>query len=148
MFGECCVGFGVMGFYDFFIYCEIEYGFDKGNELVDKVFEIIVMMVYCVFVEFGKEKGSFLFLVGEIDVEMVFLCEVFINIGFMKKMFEDICENIKENGIWNFYLLIVVLIGSIGIMVGVLMGFEFYFLFLYFWSGCLGKFIEVKVDIV
>ena len=72
----------------------------------------------------------------------------FINTGFMKKMPEDIRESILENGIRNSHLLTVAPTGSTGTMVGVSTGLEPYFSFSYFRSGRLGKFIEVKADIV
>ncbi|MEJ9223211.1 vitamin B12-dependent ribonucleotide reductase [Priestia aryabhattai] len=146
--GERRVGLGVMGLHDLLIYCETEYGSDKGNELVDKVFETIATTAYRASVELGKEKGSFPFLVGETDAETASLREAFTNTGFMKKMPEDIRENIKENGIRNSHLLTVAPTGSTGTMVGVSTGLEPYFSFSYFRSGRLGKFIEVKADIV
>lgn len=146
--GERRVGLGVMGLHDLLIYCETEYGSDKGNELVDKVFETIATTAYHASVELGKEKGSFPFLVGETDAETASLREAFTNTGFMKKMPEDIRENIKENGIRNSHLLTVAPTGSTGTMVGVSTGLEPYFSFSYFRSGRLGKFIEVKADIV
>lgn len=146
--GERRVGLGVMGLHDLLIYCETEYGSDKGNELVDKVFETIATTAYRASVELGKEKGSFPFLVGETDAETTSLREAFTNTGFMKKMPEDIRENIKENGIRNSHLLTVAPTGSTGTMVGVSTGLEPYFSFSYFRSGRLGKFIEVKADIV
>ncbi|QDZ78609.1 vitamin B12-dependent ribonucleotide reductase [Priestia megaterium] len=146
--GERRVGLGVMGLHDLLIYCETEYGSDKGNELVDKVFETIATTAYRASVELGKEKGSFPFLVGETDAETASLREAFTNTGFMKKMPEDIRENIKEYGIRNSHLLTVAPTGSTGTMVGVSTGLEPYFSFSYFRSGRLGKFIEVKADIV
>ncbi|WP_394547802.1 vitamin B12-dependent ribonucleotide reductase [Priestia aryabhattai] len=146
--GERRVGLGVMGLHDLLIYCETEYGSDKGNELVDKVFETIATTAYRASVELGKEKGSFPFLVGETDSETASLREAFTNTGFMKKMPEDIRENIKEHGIRNSHLLTVAPTGSTGTMVGVSTGLEPYFSFSYFRSGRLGKFIEVKADIV
>ncbi|MGG0460662.1 vitamin B12-dependent ribonucleotide reductase [Priestia aryabhattai] len=146
--GERRVGLGVMGLHDLLIYCETEYGSDKGNELVDKVFETIATTAYRASVELGKEKGSFPFLVGGTDAETASLREAFTNTGFMKKMPEDIRENIKEHGIRNSHLLTVAPTGSTGTMVGVSTGLEPYFSFSYFRSGRLGKFIEVKADIV
>ncbi|MCU7736903.1 vitamin B12-dependent ribonucleotide reductase [Priestia megaterium] len=146
--GERRVGLGVMGLHDLLIYCETEYGSDKGNELVDKVFETIATTAYRASVELGKEKGSFPFLVGETDAETASLREAFTNTGFMQKMPEDIRQNIKENGIRNSHLLTVAPTGSTGTMVGVSTGLEPYFSFSYFRSGRLGKFIEVKADIV
>ena len=34
--GERRVGLGVMGLHDMLIYCETEYGSEKGNQLVDQ----------------------------------------------------------------------------------------------------------------
>jgi ribonucleoside-diphosphate reductase alpha chain len=61
---------------------------------------------------------------------------------------EDIREGVKEYGIRNSHLLTVAPTGSTGTMVGVATGLEPYFSFSYFRSGRLGKFIEVKADIV
>lgn len=61
---------------------------------------------------------------------------------------EDIRDNILQYGIRNSHLLTVAPTGSTGTMVGVSTGLEPYFSFSYFRSGRLGKFIEVKADIV
>ncbi|RSD27411.1 vitamin B12-dependent ribonucleotide reductase [Mesobacillus subterraneus] len=146
--GERRVGLGVMGLHDLLIYCETEYGSEEGNQLVDKVFETIATSAYRASVELAKEKGSFPFLQGGTDEETNRLRKAFMNTGFMKKMPEDIRESILENGIRNSHLLTVAPTGSTGTMVGVSTGLEPYFSFSYFRSGRLGKFIEVKADIV
>lgn len=146
--GERRVGLGVMGLHDLLIYCETEYGSEKGNELVDKVFETIATTAYRASVELAKEKGSFPFLNGETAEETNRLRNAFINTGFMKKMPEDVRESILEYGVRNSHLLTVAPTGSTGTMVGVSTGLEPYFSFSYFRSGRLGKFIEVKADIV
>ena len=146
--GERRVGLGVMGLHDLLIYCETEYGSEEGNKLVDKVFETMATTAYRASVELAKEKGSFPFLTGETKEETNRLREAFINSGYMKKMPEDIRESILENGIRNSHLLTVAPTGSTGTMVGVSTGLEPYFSFSYFRSGRLGKFIEVKADIV
>lgn len=146
--GERRVGLGVMGLHDLLIYCETEYGSPEGNELVDKVFETIATAAYRTSVELAKEKGSFPFLMGETDEETNRLRQAFIQTGFMEKMPEDIRKSILENGIRNSHLLTVAPTGSTGTMVGVSTGLEPYFSFSYFRSGRLGKFIEVKADIV
>jgi ribonucleoside-diphosphate reductase alpha chain len=146
--GERRVGLGVMGLHDLLIYCETEYGSEEGNKLIDKVFETIATTAYRASVELAKEKGSFPFLVGETEEETARLREAFTNTGYMKKMPEDIRENIKQYGIRNSHLLTVAPTGSTGTMVGVSTGLEPYFSFSYFRSGRLGKFIEVKADIV
>lgn len=146
--GERRVGLGVMGLHDLLIYCETEYGSEKGNELVDKVFETIATTAYRASVELAKEKGSFPFLTGETEGETNRLRKAFTETGFMQKMPEDIRESILENGIRNSHLLTVAPTGSTGTMVGVSTGLEPYFSFSYYRSGRLGKFIEVKADIV
>ncbi|MET1032531.1 vitamin B12-dependent ribonucleotide reductase [Domibacillus tundrae] len=146
--GERRVGLGVMGLADLLIYCEKEYGSAEGNTLVDAVFEAIAVTAYETSVELAKEKGSFPFLEGETLEETNRLRDAFINTGYMKKMPEHVREAIVENGIRNSHLLTVAPTGSTGTMVGVSTGLEPYFSFTYYRSGRLGKFIEVKADIV
>ncbi|QCJ43443.1 vitamin B12-dependent ribonucleotide reductase [Bacillus sp. S3] len=146
--GERRVGLGVMGLHDLLIYCETEYGSPEGNKLVDEVFETIATTAYRTSVELAKEKGSFPFLYGNTPNETNRLRQAFIETGYMKKMPEDVRESILENGIRNSHLLTVAPTGSTGTMVGVSTGLEPYFSFSYFRSGRLGKFIEVKADIV
>jgi ribonucleoside-diphosphate reductase alpha chain len=146
--GERRVGLGVMGLADLLIYCEKEYGSEEGNELVDKVFETIAVTAYQASVELAKEKGSFPFLQGETEEETNRLRNAFISTGFMKKMPEDIRHSILETGIRNSHLLTVAPTGSTGTMIGCSTGLEPYFSFTYYRSGRLGKFIEVKADIV
>src|SRR5690625_1124137 len=117
--GERRVGLGVMGLHDLLIYCETEYGSQKGNKLVDAIFETIATTAYRTSVELAKEKGSFPFLVGDTEEETKELREAFINTGYMKQMPEDIRESILDYGIRNSHLLTVAPTGSTGTMVGV-----------------------------
>ncbi|MFA9457261.1 vitamin B12-dependent ribonucleotide reductase [Halalkalibacter sp. AB-rgal2] len=146
--GERRVGLGVMGLHDLLIYCETVYGSQEGNELVDQIFETIATTAYRTSIELAKEKGSFPFLVGETDEETKQLRQAFIETGYMKEMPEDIRQGVVEHGIRNSHLLTVAPTGSTGTMVGVSTGLEPYFSFSYFRSGRLGKFIEVKAEIV
>ncbi|EWG10678.1 vitamin B12-dependent ribonucleotide reductase [Cytobacillus firmus] len=146
--GERRVGLGVMGLHDLLIYCETEYGSEEGNVLIDKVFETIAASAYKASVKLAEEKGSFPFLTGDNPEETNRLRKAFTETGFMKKMPEDIRASILESGIRNSHLLTVAPTGSTGTMVGVSTGLEPYFSFSYFRSGRLGKFIEVKADIV
>ena len=120
----------------------------KEINLVDQVFETIATTAYRASIELAKEKGSFPFLIGETEDETKMLRERFINTGYMKKMPEDIREGVLKYGIRNSHLLTVAPTGSTGTMVGVSTGLEPYFSFVYYRSGRLGKFIEVKADIV
>lgn len=85
---------------------------------------------------------------GSTDKETDELRTRFTQTGFMEKMPEDIRESVAAHGIRNSHLLTVAPTGSTGTMVGVSTGLEPYFSFTYFRSGRLGKFIEVKADIV
>ncbi|KMQ97391.1 ribonucleotide-diphosphate reductase subunit alpha [Lasius niger] len=111
----------------------------EANEVTNKVFETISTSAYRASIEIAKEKGSFPFLKER---------EAFINSGFMKTMPEDIRNDILKYGIANSHLLTVAPTGSTGTMVGVSTGLEPYFAFSYFRSGRLGKFMEVKANIV
>ncbi|BAB06529.1 vitamin B12-dependent ribonucleotide reductase [Halalkalibacterium halodurans] len=146
--GERRVGLGVMGLHDLLIYTETVYGSEEGNKLVDQIFETIATTAYRTSIELAKEKGSFPFLVGQTDEETKQLRQRFIGTGYMKKMPEDIRQGVLEYGIRNSHLLTVAPTGSTGTMVGVSTGLEPYFSFSYFRSGRLGKFIEVKAEIV
>ncbi|MEK3766359.1 MULTISPECIES: vitamin B12-dependent ribonucleotide reductase [unclassified Solibacillus] len=146
--GERRVGLGVMGLADLLIYCEKEYGSEEGNALVDQIFKTIAVAAYEQSIELATERGSFPFLEGQTEAETARLREAFINTGFMKKMPQHIRENIVANGIRNSHLLTVAPTGSTGTMVGVATGLEPYFSFTYYRSGRLGKFIEVKAEIV
>ncbi|MGM9926226.1 MAG: vitamin B12-dependent ribonucleotide reductase [Bacillus sp. (in: firmicutes)] len=146
--GERRVGLGVMGLHDLLIYCESEYGTEESNRLVDRVFETIATTAYKASIELSKEKGSFPFLEGDTLQETKQLRSRFIETGFMKKMPQEIREDILEYGIRNSHLLTVAPTGSTGTMAGVSTGLEPYFSFTYYRSGRLGKFIEVKADIV
>ncbi|MDG5470780.1 vitamin B12-dependent ribonucleotide reductase [Jeotgalibacillus sp. ET6] len=146
--GERRVGLGVMGLADLLIYCEKEYGSEEGNKLVDEIFETIAVTAYRTSIELAKERGAFPFLEGASSEETARLRNAFTETGFMKKMPENIKEGIREYGIRNSHLLTVAPTGSTGTMVGVSTGLEPYFSFTYYRSGRLGKFIEVKADIV
>ncbi len=146
--GERRVGLGVMGLADLLIYCEKEYGSDEGNELVDEIFKTIATAAYEQSIELAAERGSFPFIEGETEAETARLRQAFINTGFMKKMPQHIREGVVANGIRNSHLLTVAPTGSTGTMVGVATGLEPYFSFTYYRSGRLGKFIEVKAEIV
>ncbi len=146
--GERRIGLGVMGLHDLLIYCETVYGSEEGNKLVDKIFETIATTAYRTSIELAKEKGSFPFLVGETEEETIELRKKFINTGYMKRMPDDIRQDILKYGIRNSHLLTVAPTGSTGTMVGVSTGLEPYFSFSYYRSGRLGKFIEVNAKIV
>ena len=146
--GERRVGLGIMGLADMLIYCGVRYGSKEGNQLIDQVFETIAVTAYEESIELAKERGSFPFLVGETGRETQQLREKFVNSRYMKGMPEHVREGVLKHGIRNSHLLTVAPTGSTGTMAGVSTGLEPYFSFSYFRSGRLGKFIEVKAEIV
>jgi ribonucleoside-diphosphate reductase alpha chain len=141
--GERRLGMGVMGLHDLLIYCEAEYGSIKGNEIVDKVFEVMATTGYRASIELAKEKGAFPFL-NTLENGR----ELYVNSGYMLKMPEDIRKGVLKYGIRNSHILTVAPTGSTGSMVGCSTGLEPYFSFKYYRSGRLGKFMEVVADIV
>lgn len=141
--GERRVGMGVMGLHDLLIYNETVYGSEEGNVMIDEVFKTMSHTAYRTSIDLAKEKGSFPFLETFEDGR-----ERFINTGYMKKMPEDIRQEILVHGIRNSHLLTVAPTGSTGTLVGVSTGLEPYFAFSYYRSGRLGKFIEVNAKIV
>lgn len=146
--GERRVGLGVMGLHDLLIETETTYGSEEGNELVDQIFETIATTAYRTSIKIAAEKGSFPYLEGNNEEETSHLRSKFTNTGYMKKMPEDILDGVRKYGIRNSHLLTVAPTGSTGTMVGVSTGLEPYFSFSYFRSGRLGKFIEVKAEIL
>lgn len=146
--GERRIGLGIMGLADMLIYCGVRYGSLASLQLIDQVFETIAVAAYEESIELAKTRGSFPFLVGQTGKETQILRERFINTGYMKKMPEHIREGVLKYGIRNSHLLTVAPTGSTGTMAGVSTGLEPYFSFTYYRSGRLGKFIEVKADIV
>ncbi|MBH8623044.1 MULTISPECIES: vitamin B12-dependent ribonucleotide reductase [Spiroplasma] len=137
--GERRVGLGVMGLHDLLIFHGVRYGSKVGNEIVDKIFELIATEAYWTSIALAQEKGSFPFLSSR---------ERFIETGYMKKMPEDIRQAILKHGIRNSHLLTIAPTGSTGTMVGVSIGLEPYFGFKFYRSGRLGKNIEVNAKIV
>ena len=137
--GERRVGLGVMGLHDILIWSKNRYGSKQAIDVTNKLFKCISESAYSTSVQLAKEKGSFPFFESG---------EAFINTGFMKKMREDIRQDILKYGIRNSHLLTIAPTGSTGTMVGVSTGLEPYFSFSYFRSGRLGKFIEVNAAIV
>ena len=146
--GERRVGMGIMGLADLLIECELVYGSEEGNKVVDAVMNCIKLSAYEQSIELAQIKGSFPFLEtlpnGKPNVDGR---QKFINTGFMKTMPEYIRQGVLEHGIRNSHLLTVAPTGSTGTMVGVATGLEPYFSFVYYRSGRLGQFIPVIADI-
>ena len=137
--GERRVGLGIMGLHDLLIWAKKRYGSKESIETINQVFKCIAESAYKTSIELAKEKGSFPFLKDNAK---------FIETGYMKKMSEDIRQDVLKYGIRNSHLLTIAPTGSTGTMIGVSTGLEPYFSFTYFRSGRLGKFFEVNARIV
>lgn len=146
--GERRVGMGIMGLADLLIECQVAYGSEEGNKIVDAVMACMKITAYEKSIELAKTKGSFPFLEtlpnGEPNIDGR---HKFVNTGFMKTMPDYIKQDILSYGIRNSHLLTVAPTGSTGTMVGVATGLEPYFGFKYYRSGRLGQFIPVIADI-
>lgn len=140
--GERRIGLGIMGLHDLLIWTNNRYGSKECGVLVDELFKFIATHSYRASIEIAKVKGSFPFLEEFGSVERL------LNTGYMKKLPEDIREDVRKYGIRNSHLLTIAPTGSTGTMVGVSTGLEPYFGFSYYRSGRLGKFIEVNAPIV
>ncbi len=140
--GERRIGLGIMGLHDLLIWSGKRYGSKEGNRLVDKLFNFIATTAYRASIDIAKKKGPFPFLDEKGNREQ------FIQSGYIKKLPQDIKDDIVKYGIRNSHLLTIAPTGSTGTMVGVSTGLEPYFAFTYFRSGRLGKYIEVNAPIV
>lgn len=140
--GERRIGLGIMGLHDLLIWTNVRYGSKEGNALVDELFRFMAVQSYEASIEIAKEKGSFPFLEEFGDRQK------FIQSGYMKKLPENVRQDVLKYGIRNSHLLTIAPTGSTGTMVGVSTGLEPYFAFTYYRSGRLGKYIEVNAPIV
>ncbi len=140
--GERRVGMGVMGLHDLLIWCGVRYGSHDSLQIIEELFKFIAVEAYRASINLAKEKGSFPYLTEKGSTEQL------MQSGFIKKLPQDIQEDIKKYGIRNSHLLTIAPTGSTGTMVGVSTGLEPYFAFKYFRSGRLGKFMEVDAPIV
>ncbi|MGF9741630.1 adenosylcobalamin-dependent ribonucleoside-diphosphate reductase [Priestia megaterium] len=92
--GERRVGLGGMGVADLLIALRVTYGSPEGNEILDEVFKFLRDESYRASIEIAKEKGAF----------PLFNKEKYLQSGFVKRLPEDIQEDIKKYGIRNLTL--------------------------------------------
>lgn len=104
--GERRVGLGGMGVADLLIALRIRYGSPEGNVVLDKLNQFLRDESYRASIEIAKEKGSFPFF----DVEK------YMQSGFVKRLPQDIQDDIRKYGIRNITLNTYAPTGTTGSM--------------------------------
>ncbi|NOU76658.1 adenosylcobalamin-dependent ribonucleoside-diphosphate reductase [Paenibacillus sp. LMG 31458] len=129
--GERRVGLGTMGLAELMIKLKIRYGSPESLEFLDEIYGFMAREAYLASAEIAGEKGSF----------KEFIEDKFLESGFMNnmtKVFPEVGEAIKENGMRNVTVITQAPTGSTGTMVGTSTGIEPYFAFEYFRQSRLG----------
>jgi ribonucleoside-diphosphate reductase alpha chain len=129
--GERRVGLGTMGLAELMIKLKIRYGSPESLVFLDKIYGFMAREAYLASAEIAGEKGSF----------KEFIEDKFLESGFMKNMtrvFPEVGEAIKHNGMRNVTVITQAPTGSTGTMVGTSTGIEPYFAFEYFRQSRLG----------
>ncbi|MBA2939873.1 adenosylcobalamin-dependent ribonucleoside-diphosphate reductase [Paenibacillus sp. CGMCC 1.16610] len=125
------VGLGSMGLAELMIKLKIRYGSPESLAFLDKIYGFMAREAYLASAEIAAEKGSF----------QAFIADKFLESGFMKnmtKVFPEVGEAIKSNGMRNVTVITQAPTGSTGTMVGTSTGIEPYFAFEYFRQSRLG----------
>ncbi|MCY9656405.1 adenosylcobalamin-dependent ribonucleoside-diphosphate reductase [Paenibacillus chondroitinus] len=125
------VGLGSMGLAELMIKLKIRYGSPESLVFLDKIYGFMAREAYLASAEIAAEKGSF----------QAFIADKFLESGFMKNMtrvFPEVGEAIKSNGMRNVTVITQAPTGSTGTMVGTSTGIEPYFAFEYFRQSRLG----------
>jgi ribonucleoside-diphosphate reductase alpha chain len=120
-----------MGLAELMIKLEIRYGSPESLVFLDKIYGFMAREAYLASAEIAGEKGSF----------KEFIEDKFLESGFMKnmtKVFPEVGEAIKQNGMRNVTVITQAPTGSTGTMVGTSTGIEPYFAFEYYRQSRLG----------
>lgn len=102
------LGLGVTGLADMLLMMGLTYGSDEAVALTDKVMFIINEEAYKASIAIAKEKGAF----------PNFDAEKFLASGFMKKMSDDIRDDVRKHGIRNALLTSIAPTGTISLYAG------------------------------
>jgi ribonucleoside-diphosphate reductase alpha chain len=102
------IGLGVTGLADALALGGIVYGSDDAVVWTDKILKIIARTAYIASIDLAKEKGSF----------PLFDAEKFLDSGNMKKMPDDIRDQVREHGIRNALLTSIAPTGTISLYAG------------------------------
>ncbi|OPH57140.1 ribonucleoside-diphosphate reductase, adenosylcobalamin-dependent [Paenibacillus ferrarius] len=125
------VGLGSMGLAELMIKLKIRYGSPESLVFLDKIYSFMAKEAYLASAEIASEKGSF----------KAFIADKFLESGFMKnmtKVFPEVGEAIKIQGMRNVTVITQAPTGSTGTMVGTSTGIEPYFAFEYYRQSRLG----------
>ena len=130
------VGLNTMGLAEMLIRLGLRYGSDEGVEFIDRLYRFIACEAYHASSEIAAEKGSF----------PLFDADKFLQSGYMKRMPEDVRDDVRAKGMRNVTLLTQAPNGTIGTMVGTSTGIEPFYFWSYYRKSRLGKHEErVKV---
>jgi len=130
------VGLNTMGLAEMLIRLGIRYGSEESVQFIDRLYRFVAGEAYHASAEIAAEKGPF----------PMFDADKFLQSGYMKKMPEDVREEVREKGVRNVTLLTQAPNGTIGTMVGTSTGIEPFYFWNYFRKSRLGKHEErVKV---
>ncbi|ALA07210.1 putative ribnucleotide-diphosphate reductase subunit alpha [Brevibacillus phage SecTim467] len=138
--GERRIGKGWMGLADLLIKLKIPYGSKESLVIIEELAEFMAVESYLASANIAEEKGSF----------PLFEVEGYLSSGFMRRLIASHPEvevAIRKKGIRNVCSLTVAPTGSTGTMAGVAQGLEPFFAFVFYRSGRLGEFIEVRVPL-
>ena len=102
------IGLGVTGLADALALGGITYGSDEAVEWVDEIMQAVAIEAYQASIDLAKEKGAFPML----DVD------AFLDSGNMRKMPDDIREQVREHGIRNALLTSIAPTGTISLFSG------------------------------
>lgn len=102
------IGLGVTGLADALALGGIKYGSDEAVKWTDEIMQLVAVEAYQASIDLAKEKGSFPLL----DVE------AFLESGNMRKMPENIREQVREHGIRNALLTSIAPTGTISLYAG------------------------------
>jgi len=108
------VGLGVMGYGHMLIDLGMRYGRSDALEFTAKLAEFIRNSAFRASVELAKEKGPCPAIFGNSEDT-----EIYLSNAFIKRLPEDIREDIRHHGIRNAVLLSIAPTGSIGSVAGV-----------------------------
>jgi ribonucleoside-diphosphate reductase alpha chain len=102
------IGLGVTGLADALALGGIKYGSDEAVEWTDDIMQVVAVDAYQASIDLAKEKGSF----PLIDVE------AFLSSGNMRKMPDEIRQQVREHGIRNALLTSIAPTGTISLYAG------------------------------
>ena len=130
------VGLNTMGLAEMLIRLGIRYGSEESVQFIDRLYRFVAGEAYHASADIASEKGPF----------PMFDADKFLESGYMKKMPEDVRQEVREKGVRNVTLLTQAPNGTIGTMVGTSTGIEPFYFWNYFRKSRLGKHEErVKV---